>query len=212
MRIRSHSLCLTLFLAVTGVSFGQYKMDAAGDPVPSEVPAAIGSALQTPGVKVLNGTGQVFCEVWLVKTAPKGPASAESDVTLPTVPVGSIVGAIKFPAKGLDRRDQAIQPGVYLLRYVIMPVNGAHLGASPQRDFAAMVPAASDPGLAAKPSLEDVIAMSTKVSQTTHPAILSLAPGSGKVTFTKEAEHDWTLNSKMGDTPVAVILVGKAEN
>ncbi len=204
------SLCVLLLSA--SALFAQYKMDAAGDPVPSEIPAAVGSGLQSPGVKVLNNSGAVFCEIWLAKTAPSGTASTESDVTLPTVPVGSLIGAIKFPAKGMDRRDQAIQPGVYLLRYVLMPVNGAHLGAAPQRDFAAMVPSASDPGPSAKPSLEDVIAMSTKVSQTSHPAVLSLAPGSGKMTFTKEAEHDWTLNSKIGDLPVAVILVGKAEN
>jgi hypothetical protein len=200
-----------LTVSATAV-FGQYKMDAAGDAVPSEVPAAIGAALQAPGIKILNGSGQVFCEVWLVKAAPSGPASAESDVTLPTVPMGALLGAIKFPAKGADRRDQAIKPGAYLLRYVLMPVNGAHLGAAPQRDFAAMVPAATDPGLTAKPSLEEVIAMSTKVSQTTHPAILSLAPGSGKVAFTKEGDHDWTLNTKIGDTPIAIIVAGKAEN
>jgi hypothetical protein len=193
-------------------AFGQYKMDAAGDPVPSEVPAAIGAALQTPGVKILNASGQVFCEVWLVKAAPSGPASTEPDVSLPTIPTGAMLGAIKFPSKGADRRDQAIKPGAYLLRYVVMPVNGAHQGAAPQRDFAAMVPPASDPGLGAKPSLEEVIGMSTKVSQTTHPAILSLTPGSGKVTFTKEGDHDWTLNTKIGETPIAIIVAGKAEN
>jgi hypothetical protein len=212
MRIRSLALSLAILSVSVSTVFGQYKMDAAGDPVPSAVPAAIGTALQAPGVKVLNASGQVFCEVWLVKTAPNGTASTESDVTLPTIPVGGLIGAIQFPEKAADRRDQAIKPGLYLLRYVLMPVNGAHQGAAPQRDFAAMVPAASDPGLSAKPSLEEVIAMSTKVSQTSHPAILSLAPGSGKVTFTKEGDHDWTLNTKLGDTPVAIILVGRAEN
>ncbi len=212
MRIRSFAVCLALLTVSVTQALGQYKLDAAGDPVPSEVPAAISAAMQAPGAKILNGAGQVWCEVWFVTKAPAGPPSKESDVTLPTVPVGALIGAIKFPGKGADRRDQAIQPGVYLLRYVLMPVNGAHLGAAPQRDFAAMVPAASDPGVAAKPSLEEVIAMSTKVSQTSHPAVLSLAPGSGKVAFAKEAEHDWTLNTKMGDVPIAIILAGKAEN
>jgi len=189
----------------------QYKMDAAGDPLPSEVPAAIASAMQAPGVKILTPAGQIFCEVWMIKTAPQGGTSTESDVTLPTIPVGSLLGAVKFPAKGADRRGQVIPAGTYLLRYVLMPVNGAHLGAAPQRDFAAMVPAASDKGPSSKATVDEVVAMSVKVSGTSHPAVLSLAPGSGKTGFTKEGDHDWTLNTKVGDLPLAIILVGKAE-
>lgn len=200
-----------LALVVAPAALAQYKMDAAGDPVPSEVPASVSSALAAPGVKILSASGQVFCEVWFVKTAPSGPATSESDVTLPTIPVGSLLGAIQFPAQGADRRGQSVKPGVYLLRYVLMPVNGAHLGQAPQRDFAAMVPAAGDQGPGAKLSIDDIVGLSTKVSGTSHPAILSLAPGSGKVTFTKEGDHDWTLNTKIGDLPVAIILVGKTE-
>jgi hypothetical protein len=206
----TRSLLLLLTLAAPTV-FAQYKMDAAGDPVPSDVPASVSSALSAPGVKILNPSGQVFCEVWFTKTAPSGPPSTESDVTLPTVPVGSLIGAIQFPAQGADRRGQSIKPGVYLLRYVLMPVNGAHLGQAPQRDFAAMVPAAGDKGAGAALSLEDVVTLSTKVSGTSHPAVLSLTPGTGKVAFTKEGDHDWTLNTKVGDLPIAIILVGKTE-
>jgi hypothetical protein len=161
-------------------------------------------------VKILAPGGAQFCEIWIAKSVPAGSASTEQDVTLPTVPVGAVVGAIKFPAKGADRRGQIIQPGTYLLRYVIMPVNGAHLGAAPQRDFAALTPVAIDKG-APTATLEQVIAMSTKVSGTSHPAVFSLAPGTGKVDFTKEGDHDWTLNTKLGELPVAIILVGKAE-
>lgn len=63
----------------------------------------------------------------------------------------------------------------------------------------------------AKMSLDEVVAASTKISGTAHPAVLSIAPGSGKAGFTKEGDHDWTLNTKVGDLPVAIILVGKAE-
>ena len=181
--------------------FAQYKIDAAGD----KAPAAM---LQSPGVKVLNPQGQVFCEVWFSTATPQGGTSTESDVTLPTVPVGAIIGAIQFPAKGSDRRGQVIPAGTYLLRYVLMPVNGAHLGAAPQRDFVALVPTSAS---GEKMTLDEVVAASTKVSGTSHPAVLSIAPGSGKTGFTKEGDHDWTLNTKAGDLPVAIILVGKAE-
>jgi hypothetical protein len=187
---------------------GQYKMDPAGDPVPSQVPAASASALSSPGVKIVKGS-DTFCEVWFVKTAPSGPPTKEQDVTLPTIPVGSLLGVIQFPGKGADRRGQSIPAGVYLIRYVQMPVNGAHVGAAPQRDFVAMIPAAGDKG--GSPTLEETIAMSTKATGTAHPGVLSLTTGSGKVTFTLEGDHDWTLNTKIGNLPVAIILVGKAE-
>ena len=189
----------------------QYKMDAAGSTAPTEISAAAVKDLQSPGMKILTPTGQVFCEVWFAKSAPTGGTSTESDVTLPTVPVGSLLGVIQFPAKGADRRGQVIPAGTYTLRYVLMPVNGAHLGAAPQRDFVAMLPAKADGGSVVKMSLDDVVAASTKVSGTSHPAVLSIAPGSGKSGFAKEGDHDWTLNTKVGDLPVAIILVGKAE-
>jgi hypothetical protein len=197
-----------LLLALSVPLWGQFKMDPAGDPVPSQVPSAAAGALSAPGIKIANGAS-TYCEVWFVKTAPSQPAGSEQDVTLPTIPVGSLVGVIQFSAKGADRRGQSIPAGVYLMRYVQMPVNGAHVGAAPQRDFIAMIPAAIDKG--GKPSLEETIAMSTKATGTAHPGVLSLAPGSGQVTFTKEGDHDWTLNTKIGDLPVAIILVGKAE-
>ncbi len=199
--------CFTLCFPLSA----QYKMDAAGDAKPADLSAAAAKAFDSPGVKILDGSGKMICELWLVKTAPQGGTSTESDVTLPTIPVGALLGAVKFPAKANDRRGQAIAAGTYLLRYVLMPVNGAHLGAAPQRDFVALVPASSDVGPGVKMTLEEVIAASTKVSGTSHPAILSIAPGSGKAGFAKEGEHDWTLNTKVGDLPVAIILVGKAE-
>lgn len=211
MRFRILASSLSCFALISFPLSAQYKMDAAGDPKPTELSAAASKAFESPGVKILDGSGTMVCELWLVKTAPKGGTSTESDVTLPTIPEGSVLGAIKFPAKGNDRRGQTIPAGTYMLRYVLMPVNGAHLGAAPQRDFVALIPAASDGGAGVKMTPDEVVAASTKVSGTAHPAVLSIAPGSGKSGFEKEGDHDWTLNTKVGDLPIAIILVGKAE-
>ena len=125
--------------------------------------------------------------------------------------MGSFLGVVKLEAKGEDRRGQSLAAGVYTLRYVLMPSNGDHLGAAPQRDFAAFVPAAEDKDPSSAPDLEATIKMSTKASGTAHPAVLSMNSGSGSASFTKEGEHDWTLNGKIGDVPVAIILLGRAE-
>jgi hypothetical protein len=135
-------------------------------------------------------------------------------VTLPAIPHGTLLGAIRFPGQGADRRGQAIKPGVYTLRYSLQPVNGDHLGVSPQRDFLVLVPAADDKDVNATPNFEALMAMSRKASGTPHPAVLSMwaAGASDPVpSFSKQGENDWVLNIKVGGMPVSIILVGKVE-
>ena len=195
-----------------GLAYPQYKLEPAGPP-PSDLPPAIAGALQKDGFKIVAGSGTAFCEVWFRSTAPSGPKSTEDGVTLPTIPQGSLLGALRFPARGADRRGQNIKPGVYALRYALQPVNGDHQGVAPQRDFMVMVPAVDDPGPDAKPSFDDLMKLSRKASGTPHPAVLSMS-ASSNATFPelkKEGENDWALHTKIGDLPVEVILVGKAE-
>ena len=189
----------------------QYKSAPAGAP-PSDLAPAIASALDSNGTKITKADGSAVLEIWFRKTAPSGPKNSGDSIALPTIPVGSFLGVVKWESKGEDRRGQSLQAGVYTLRYVLMPTNGDHLGAAPQRDFGAMIPAADDKDPASTPDLETTIKMSTKASGTAHPAVLSLSSGSGSATFTKEADHDWTLNTKIGDLPVAIILLGRVES
>jgi hypothetical protein len=121
---------------------------------------------------------------------------------------------IRFPAKGADRRGQVMPAGVYTLRYSNFPVDGAHSGVAPQRDFALMTPLAADPDPAGKPAFDDLVKMSGKASGTPHPAVLSMeTPPAGATapSVAKEGEHDWTLTLKAGDLTFSIIVVGKAE-
>jgi len=146
-------------------------------------------------------------------TAPAGAKSTEESVTLPTIPQGALLGAIRFDGSGADRRGQTIKPGVYTLRYSIMPINGDHQGAAPQRDFLLMTPAADDKDLNAAPNFDTLVAMSRKASGTPHPAVLSVwKADSGTLSLTKQGDSDWVLQSKVGDTPIAIILVGVASS
>ena len=127
---------------------------------------------------------------------------------------GTLIGVIRFPAKGADRRGQVIPAGVYTLRYSNFPVDGAHSGVAPQRDFALMTPVAADADPAAKPAFDDLVKMSGKASGTPHPAVLSMeTPPAGAIapSVAKEGEHDWTLTVKVGDLTFSIIVVGKAE-
>jgi hypothetical protein len=203
------SFCLPFFSL--SLLAQQYKSAPAGAP-PSDLAPAVASALDSTGTKITKADGSAVMEVWLRKSAPSGPKSTGDAIALPSIPQGAFLGIVKLEAKGEDRRGQALAAGVYTLRYVLMPSNGDHLGAAPQRDFAAIIPIAEDKDPNATPDADATVKMSTKASGTAHPAILSMSNGSGTAGFTKEGNHDWTLNSKIGDLPVAIILLGRAES
>jgi hypothetical protein len=203
---------LMFFLLQAGLVFGQYKLDTAGAP-PAEVAAAVG-ALQKTGYKVVGADGAAWCEVWLTAAVPAGPKAEGSDIAFPTIPHGALIGAIRFAANGADRRGQTIKPGVYTLRYSLYPVDGAHQGVAPQRDFLVLVPAADDKDPKSLPTYDQLVEMSRKASGTPHPAVLVIQQpqaGAPAPAVVKEGEHDWALNAKAGDTTVSIVVVGKHE-
>lgn len=204
--MRTYLLTLPL---LTTLAWAQYKYEAAGAP-PEELAPAIRETLQKTGHKVVAADGSVVAEFWFRAQAPQGTPATEEGVSLTSIPHGALVGVVRFPGRGSDRRGQAIKPGLYTLRLSYYPVDGAHQGVSPQRDFLLLVPAAEDKDVAATPNYEQVVAMSVKASGTSHPAILSVwklekAEPAG---VRKEGESDWVLTASIGDIPVAVIVVG----
>ena len=198
---------LLFTLSLTAVcAFAQYKLESAGAP-PSEVAPGIRGALQKDGAKITGASGTV-CEVWL-RTQVPAAANSEQNVSFTDIAQGTLIGVIRFPVKGTDRRGQAIQPGVYTLRLSFYPADGAHQGVSQTRDFLLLSPAASDTDPAATPAFEQLVAMSKKASGVPHPAVLNCwkpdAPGPAAL---KQEGADWVLYNSIGDRPIAVIVVG----
>jgi hypothetical protein len=191
---------------------GQFKAAPAGAP-PSELAPEVGATLQKDGTKILNSDGSVNCEIWLRTGAPAAGKAAEDNATITSVAQGSLMGAIRFPVKGSDRRGQPIKGGVYTLRLSFHPTNGDHQGVAPQRDFLLMTPAEADKDPNATPKFDDLVAMSRKASGTPHPAVLSLwkVDADFKPGFAKMGDNDWVLQTKIADLQVAIILIGKAE-
>ncbi|MBK7930154.1 MAG: hypothetical protein IPJ98_22595 [Bryobacterales bacterium] len=203
---------LLAFAACGALAFAQYKVEATGE-APAEVAAPIKEMLAPAGHKVMSGDGKVWCEVWFVKAAPKGPDSTEADLMWKTAPPGSVIGAIRWHEGGYDRRGQVLKPGVYTLRFSMFPLNGDHQGVAPNRDFLVMTPAADDQSAAAVPKFDDLMKMSRKASGTPHPAVLAMyvvesdfQPGLQNV------GEDWNLFAKVGETPIGLTVVGKSEH
>jgi hypothetical protein len=199
-----------LLVAAASAQGQQYKADKAG-PFPREVAVGVAQVMEKTGFQITN-KGVKYCELWFRAALPAAATpSSEPNVTLPNVPVGALLGVIRFNMQGLDRRGQTIQPGVYLMRYGILPDNDTHQGAAPHRDFLVLTPAAEDQDPSATPKSDALIALSRKASRSAHPAVLSFwksesnAPG-----FSQQGDTDWVLDTMIGATPIAVIVAGVA--
>lgn len=189
-----------------------HSAEPAGAP-PAELDPAIAGILQKEGIRIKDGNKNVM-ELWFRSTAPSGGThTAEDNVTLLKVPHGALMGVVRFTERGADRRNQTIKPGVYTLRLSFFPQNGDHQGVAPQRDFLLLSPAAMDKDPNATPAFEPLVDMSRKASGTPHPAVLSVWKVEGEFkpgAVEQEGEHDWVLQTKVGEVPMAVIVAGAA--
>jgi hypothetical protein len=199
---------ISAFLSAT--AFGQYKSAPAGAP-PSEVPAPFSQLLEKDGTKITDAGGKVVAEVWLRSAIPKGAPSGEENVTLPNVAHGTLLGVLRAPNQYSDRRGQVIKPGVYTLRYSMFPINGDHQGVAPQRDFFVLTRIEDDKDPNANPDFKTLMGWSQKASGTPHPLVLSIWKADDpKPDFSQQGETDWVLTRKAGDTPLSIVLIGKA--
>jgi hypothetical protein len=175
------------------------------------LPAAYASVIDTAGYRVIGPKG-AWCEVWFRKSIPTGAKPADDAIVLP-IAQGTLLGILRFPADGYDRRGQTVKAGVYTLRYSTYPVDGSHQGVAPQRDFAVLTPLSADPDPSAAPAFDALVDASIKGVGTPHPAVLSLeAPAGGALpAVSKEGDSDWVLKVKAGSLPIAIIVVGKVE-
>ena len=203
-------LLLTIVFAA-GAVFGA-TTEPAG-PLPSGLDPAVAGVLQKDGIRVKDGD-KVVCELWFGSKVPSGSKTAEDNVSLSTTPHGALMGVIRFPAPGFDRRGQSVKPGLYTMRLSFFPPNGDHQGVAPQRDFFVLTNAAEDKDPSASPAFEPLTKLSMKASGTPHPLVFSVwkADSDFKPGITQQGEADWVLQTKIGELPVAMIVVGKVDH
>lgn len=198
-----------LILAFTVSAFAQeYKLEPISTPAPG-LPPAYSAVIENNGYRVVGPKGP-WCEVWLRKSIPAGAKSGDAAIVLP-IGQGTLLGILRFPANGQDRREQQLKAGVYTMRYSNYPVDGAHQGVAPQRDFTLLTPIANDADPAATPDFAKLVGMS-RTSGNPHPAVLLLqAPGGATFPSVSKQGEDVVLNVKSGDLGIGFVVVGKAE-
>jgi hypothetical protein len=196
-----------------------HRVEPLAEPVPADAVAPeLAALMNTEGVRVIRGTSRAVCDLWICQQWPVAAFEPTGDVLYPFQP-GQLIGVVRYPRKGSDFRDQEISEGVYTLRYGQQPVDGAHVGTSPTRDFLLLIPANEDKSL--EPiEYETLTQLSAKVSGTAHPALLSLQRTAGEEPIRNVEERDWwivRLNGNAtsgGETkplPIDLVVVGQAE-
>lgn len=236
--MRPTRLALVGFVVVLGLGSwagpveaqeGMYKVEVLKEAPPAGLPPEIKGAVQETGYRVVGEDGKPYVEFWLRKKAPASgkPSGPKGNLLFPVLAEGELLGVLRFPGEGFDFRDQSIAAGLYTVRYGIQPTDGAHLGASPYRDFALLIPAAQDKTLKDLPK-KQLQESSAKSAGTSHPAVLMLlAPPDGTTASASAPTlaHDETKNTwgvvvglpldlgggKSDTLNMQLIVVGKAD-
>ncbi|MEX2112793.1 MAG: hypothetical protein WD845_06375 [Pirellulales bacterium] len=195
-----------------------YKVEAFEGAPPDGLAADVAAAIGASGFKVLDADDKIVCEIWLAKEWQVVDGFTPSSTVLYPFQPGTLVGALRFPRKSADFRNQDIKRGVYTLRYANQPVDGNHVGTFDTRDFFVMLPATDD---ASPEALADdsLFPSSAESAGSSHPAIMPLlkVASDGEVPSMRHLEEpDWWTARFPGKTAagkelvVELIVVGKS--
>ena len=222
-RIRRAAACCVLFAfflfcCAFKTPAQDYKVEKAAAAPPQELSTAVQDALGDEALRA-SGPNGPLCEIWLRKLVPVKSAAAETlGVTFGQLNEGTLVGAVRFPAEVKDYRRQQIKPGIYTLRYALLPSDGNHIGVALQRDFLLASPAALDQDPATV-SRNDALNMSRRTTGTNHPSVWSLGPAlsdaSSLPAITRqEVGALWVLSFRVpgadGSLTMGLVVVGSA--
>lgn len=187
---------------------------AYADPGASD---ALKKSLEPKGWRISLADG-AYCDIWLRAAVPGGKTEAAGAVYT-WIGDSTLIGVITFARATTDFRGQSLKPGSYTLRYAIHPTDGNHMGISPIRDFLVMLPVAIDPNPDAQFKFEELTKMSTKVTGTSHPGILSLiqlastpdAPKLETDDYSRLAFSAAIKNQSGAAMPISFVVKGHAE-
>jgi len=214
-------LFVSLVVIAAPLAAQEYKVAKSDAPPPTDALAPeIAGLLAPAGYKISQGDRAV-CELWLCKEWPiAADAKTTAEINYPLTP-GQVFGALRFARKNADFRDQEVAAGVYVLRYAQQPVDGAHVGTFPTRDFCALLPAAKDQ-LAAVLDYKTLTTLSKEATGTAHPGIRPLlkAQAGEAPAIRSDDEKMWTIVRLTGktrqgaaavkDLPIELVIAGKA--
>ena len=211
MRPRTLAI-VALFLSLTPLLLAAPagKVEPIGALTDSAAPDTLKKALEPVGYRLLLDDGSEWCKIWLRAGVP---ASGKTDVEgalFPQLAEPTLIGVISFTKPATDYRGQAVQPGLYTLRYELLPNDGNHLGVADNRDFALLVRAADDPDPNATFDFKQLVALSRKATGSAHPGPINLVqPASDTVpAISNDGQGHWVFADKLKMQSGEPLLIG----
>ena len=193
------------------------KVETVGPLTDSAVSEGVRQTLDSKGYRLTLDGGTPTCELWVRKSVP---AQTKKDgVTYPQLAESVLAGVMHFPQAAADFRGQRVPAGFYTLRYGLMPNDGNHLGAAPNRDFLLLIPAASDANPKATFKFQELMALSKSATGTKHPSPLSLVQADSGITapsVSKDDQDHWIFSASMKlasgeELPFALVVKGTTQ-
>ena len=220
MILRTVSYCLLLLvLYPTQAAQAEDFSLETKESLPEAVGEPFKSILNPAGVRVLNGQGNTWCEVWVRREISDSGEPASPEAVYPGLHSGVLLGLMRFPAGGTDFRGLPVGKGTYTMRYGVIPQDGNHVGAAPIVDFVLLIPLSEDTRAPdAHLTSEELVELSKKASGTHHPTVINLAfpPDSVERPLLEKDDSDhWILSLPLGQesggqSPLSVIVHGQA--
>jgi hypothetical protein len=194
------------------------KVESIGPLIDSAVPDQIRQSLDARGYSLRLDDAKAACEFWTSKSVPTQMKKDTQAVVYPQLAESTFIGVIHFPQAAVDFRGHQIPAGFYTLRYDLMPDDGNHLGAAPDRDFLLLIPAQSDSDPNTSFKFQDLVTMSARTAGTKHPSVLSLAlpENAAAGTVIKDDQDHWIFSTPLklaagGQLPFALVVKGTAQ-
>ena len=218
--VRRHLLFALLLFLVAAFAAGASPRPAKIETLPAladkSVSEAVRQSLDAKGYKVLLDDGTDACELWLRKPFQRRRRKMLKGSLIPSLQNPFSSAYLHFSQASTDYRGEAIPAGYYTLRYALLPNDGNHLGAAPNRDFLLLIPADSDSDPSSTPTSQELVSLSRKATGTKHPAPLSLVQPDSTGTaaaVSKDDQDHWIFSGGLklasGDEiPFALVVKG----
>ena len=214
-------ICFALSTVYVSADVGNYKVKTVDKAAPKELKADVQKLLDAKAIQFTDKKGDLIAELWFRKDIPVTIAPKDKKAVFSTVPMTSIIGAVKFAKDWREYRGRKLKAGVYSLRFAMQPQDGNHMGTALHSEFLILLAAKFEPS--AKPLNPMELVDRSKASiKSGHPAILQLFPytnDKAAPNLTESAKDHVVLNlrqpvvmngSAVGPLGIGVTLVGEA--
>jgi hypothetical protein len=182
--IRKTFLTALIAIVLSCASFAaSEKVERIGLLTSTEVSDALKQAVEEKGYRVTLDDGWM-AELWVAKPL-KMVKQDVPGALYPELTNGEFMGVVRFPQGMSDFRGQSLPPGIYTLRYQLLPQDGNHMGVAPNPDFLLASPVASDSRPEQSYVYKKLVALSAKSTGTNHPAVIALESAGDAATVVK---------------------------